>query len=63
LRAIALEPTFDYLVDFRQRVAERPASRVAELTPRLWKRHVAANRLRSDLQAIAYRARTRRSYR
>jgi hypothetical protein len=28
-----------YLVDVLQRVGERPASRVAELTPRLWKQH------------------------
>ena len=40
-----------YLVDVLQRVAEHPASRVAELTPRLWKRHVAANPLRSALHA------------
>jgi hypothetical protein len=28
---------YTYLVDVLQRVAEHPASRVAELTPRLWK--------------------------
>jgi hypothetical protein len=38
---------YTYLVDVLQRVAEHPASRVAELTPRLWKRHFAENPLRS----------------
>ena len=41
-----------YLVDALQRVAIHPASRVAELTPRLWKQHFAANPLRSDLHFI-----------
>lgn len=41
---------YTYLVDVLQRVAEHPASRVAELTPRLWKQHFAANPLRSDLR-------------
>jgi transposase len=40
---------YDYLVDVLQRVAKHPARRVAELTPRLWKQHFAANPLRSDL--------------
>ena len=40
---------YTYLVDVLQRVAEHPASRVAELTPRLWKRHFAENPLRSAL--------------
>jgi len=40
---------YTYLVDVLQRVGEHPASRVAELTPRLWKQHFAANPLRSDL--------------
>ncbi|MGE4418184.1 MAG: IS66 family transposase [Marinobacterium sp.] len=40
---------YDYLVDVLQRVGQHPASRVAELTPRLWKQHFAANPLRSDL--------------
>ncbi len=40
---------YTYLVDILQRVGEHPASRVAELTPRLWKQHFAANPLRSDL--------------
>lgn len=37
----------DYLVDVLQRVAEHPASRVHDLTPRLWKSHFAGNLLRS----------------
>jgi transposase len=40
---------YTYLVDVLQRVGEHPASRVAELTPRLWKQHFAATPLRSDL--------------
>lgn len=41
---------YTYLVDVLQRVGQHPASRVAELTPRLWKSQFAANPLRSDLQ-------------
>lgn len=40
---------YDYLVDVLQRVGSHPASRVHELTPRLWKQHFAANPLRSAL--------------
>ena len=40
---------YTYLVDVLQRVGQHPASRVAELTPRLWMQHFAANPLRSDL--------------
>lgn len=40
---------YTYLVDVLQRVAMHPASRVAELTPRLWKQHFADNPMRSDL--------------
>ena len=40
---------YTYLVDVLQLVAEHPPSRVAELTPRLWKRHFAADPLRSAL--------------
>ena len=43
---------YAYLVDVLQRVGQHPASRVAELTPRLWKEHFAANPLRSDLYAL-----------
>jgi len=39
-----------YLVDILQRVSEHPASRIDELTPRLWKHRFAANPLRSDIQ-------------
>jgi transposase len=38
------------LIDVLQRVSQHPASRVAELTPRLWKTLFADNPLRS----IAY---------
>lgn len=40
---------YTYLVDVLQRVGQHPASRVAELTPRLWKQRFADNPLRSDL--------------
>lgn len=40
---------YAYLVDVLQRVGQHPASRVAELTPRLWKQHFAADPLRSEL--------------
>jgi len=40
---------YTYLVDVLQRVALHPASRVAELTPRLWKELFVDNPLRSDL--------------
>ena len=38
---------YTYLVDVMQRVGQHPASRVLELTPRLWKRHFAETPLRS----------------
>lgn len=40
---------YTYLVDVLQRVSIHPASRVQELTPRLWKKHFAENPLRSDI--------------
>ena len=40
---------YTYLVDVLQRVGQHPASRVDELTPRLWKQHFADKPLRSDL--------------
>jgi transposase len=43
---------YTYLVDVLQRIAIHPASRVAELTPRLWKQHFADKSLRSDLHAL-----------
>ena len=44
---------YTYLVDVLQRVGQHPAARVAELTPRLWKQHFAANPLRSALHTLA----------
>ena len=44
---------YKYLVDVLQRVGQHPASRVAELTPRLWKQNFAGNPLRSDLHRSA----------
>ncbi len=41
-----------YLLDVLQRVGDHPASRVAELTPRPWKQHFAANPLRSVLRTL-----------
>lgn len=38
---------YTYLVDVLQRMAVHPRSRVAELTPRLWKDHFAADPMRS----------------
>jgi transposase len=40
---------YDYFVDVLQRVGQHPASRMHELTPRLWKQLFAHNPLRSDL--------------
>jgi transposase len=40
---------YTYLVDVLQRVAEHPASQVAELTPRRWKPLFAHQPLRSDI--------------
>ena len=44
---------YTYLVDVLQRVGQHPASRVAELTPRLWKQNFGDNPLRSDLYTIS----------
>jgi transposase len=46
---------YEYLVDVLQRVGQQPASKVHELTPRLWKTHFASNPLRSDLYDITKR--------
>jgi transposase len=43
---------YDYLVDVLQRVGQHPASRVHELTPRLWKQRFADNPLRSPLHNL-----------
>ncbi len=40
---------YTYLVDVLQRVSQHPASRVIELTPRVWKKTFSDNPLRSDL--------------
>lgn len=40
---------YDYLIDVLQRIDRHPASKVHELTPRLWKGLFADNPLRSDL--------------
>lgn len=44
---------YTYLVDVLQRVGQHPASRVAELTPRLWRQHFAGNPLRSHVDHCA----------
>ena len=43
---------FTYLVDVLQRVSLHPASRVEELTPRLWKEKFAASPLKSDIDRL-----------
>lgn len=43
---------YTYLVDVLQRVSLHPASRVADLTPRLWKQLFADKPLRSDLHGL-----------
>ena len=45
---------YHYLVDVLQRVGTHPASRVEELTPRLWKERFAENRLQSDLETLTH---------
>ena len=44
---------YDYLVDVLQRVGQHPASRVEELTPRLWKQFFASDPLRSSLHTTS----------
>jgi transposase len=43
---------YEYLVDVLQRIDRHPAREVHLLTPRLWKRHFAADPLRSDLHRL-----------
>lgn len=43
---------YDYLVDVLQRVGTHPASKIEELTPRVWKEKFADNPMRSDLQTV-----------
>lgn len=40
---------YTYLVDVLQRISQHPASKVIELTPRVWKEKFAASPLRSDI--------------
>ena len=46
---------YTYLVDVLQRIGQHPASAVAQLTPRQWKQHFAANPLRSDLDRVPHK--------
>ncbi len=46
---------YTYLVDVLQRIADHPASRVEELTPRLWKELFADDPRRSDLDVASPR--------
>jgi transposase len=48
---------YTYFVDVLQRVGQHPASRVSELTPRMWKQCFAHAPLRSDLHAAHASAR------
>jgi transposase len=43
-----------YLVDVLQRISQHPASRVTELTPRIWKETFADTPLRSELDRYAH---------
>lgn len=45
---------YTYLVDVLQRISQHPASRVIELTPRVWKDMFAENPLRSALDRHAH---------
>jgi transposase len=47
-RLHSIDP-YIYLVDVLQRISDHPASRVADLTPRLWKQLFSPNPLRSDI--------------
>ena len=51
---LGIDP-YTYLIDVLQRVAEHPARRVTELTPRPWKQYFAATPLRSDLEQFSTR--------
>jgi len=42
---------YTYLVDVLQRISEHPASRVIELTPRVWKERFSSHPMKSDLAA------------
>lgn len=43
---------YDYLVDVLQRISEHPASKVIELTPRVWKTKFAHAPMRSDVAKL-----------
>lgn len=43
---------YTYLVDVLQRISEHPASRVIELTPRVWKEQFSSHPMKSDLAFI-----------
>lgn len=43
---------YDYLIDVLQRISCHPASKVGELTPRVWKEKFAANPMRSDVENL-----------
>ena len=49
---------YDYFVDVLQRVGQHPASKVHELTPRMWKQLFAHNPLRSDLHQFTNRGKS-----
>lgn len=56
-RLLEIDP-YGYLIDVLQRVGQHPASRVHELTPRLWKKLFASNPLRSPLHSLRASTRT-----
>jgi hypothetical protein len=41
--------SYEYLVDVLQRVGQHPATKVDQLTPRLWKQHFGKTPLISDI--------------
>jgi len=43
---------YEYLVDVLQRIGAHPASRVEELTPRVWKEKFAHDPMKSDLETL-----------
>ena len=47
---------YTYLVDVLQRVEDHPASDVAALTPRLWKKRFAGDPLRSGIDRVVNNA-------
>jgi transposase len=47
---------YTYLVDVLQRVGQHPASRVSELTPRMWKQHFSQAPLGCDLHSLTVSA-------